>query len=250
MTSELQAVGASMRRVRLIEPPSQPNVGLGKTGGSGRGLGVKSGDGLIGAKSTASVSGRSAFADLLGELASRTSALTGAFNTSRPIGQRSPSLLSSADIAGVLESQPFDLEDNLRTAGNIPFADLITSAARRHRISPELVAAVIKAESGFDPMAQSLAGAKGLMQLMDGTASLLGVKDALDPAQNIEGGVKFLSSLLKRYAGDVRLALAAYNAGPGAVEQYGGIPPYEETRRYVSRVLNYWDQFSRTSVLS
>ena len=128
----------------------------------------------------------------------------------------------------------------------IPYADLIGSSARRHGVSPSLVAAVVKAESGFNPMAQSRAGAKGLMQLMDDTARSLGVSRVFDPAQNIEGGVRFLASLLTRFGGDPNLALAAYNAGAGAVEKYGGIPPYRETRDYVSRVLSYWREFERS----
>lgn len=132
--------------------------------------------------------------------------------------------------------------ESAKIAG-VPFADLIVSTAKRYGVSPSLVAAVVKAESEFNPLAQSGAGAKGLMQLMDGTARSLGVTNVFDPAQNVEGGIKYLDSLLKKYSGNVSLALAAYNAGPGAVDEFGGIPPYEETTAYVSRVLGYWRGF-------
>lgn len=128
---------------------------------------------------------------------------------------------------------------------DLPFSDVIESAARSARIDPALVAAVAHAESGFNPRAQSEAGAKGLMQLMDSTARGLGVQDSFDPAQNVKGGATFLAGLLKQFHGDVKLALAAYNAGPGAVQRYGGIPPYEETQRYVPKVLTFYEQYRR-----
>ncbi len=117
------------------------------------------------------------------------------------------------------------------------FDDMIRKAAQREGVDEKLVKAVVEAESGFNPRAVSKAGAKGLMQLMDGTARSLGVRDSFDPASNLAGGAKFLRSMLDRF-GSVPLALAAYNAGPGAVEKYGGIPPYQETRSYVERVLS------------
>jgi soluble lytic murein transglycosylase-like protein len=127
----------------------------------------------------------------------------------------------------------------------LPFQGLIESAARKYGVRPALLAAVVKQESNFNPAAKSGAGAKGLTQLMDATARGLGVTDAFDPAQSLDGGARFLGGLLKRFKGNESLALAAYNAGPGAVQKYGGIPPYQETQRYVPKVLGYATQFGR-----
>jgi soluble lytic murein transglycosylase-like protein len=120
------------------------------------------------------------------------------------------------------------------------FDTLIEAASKKYDVPSGLIRAVIKAESNYDPTSVSSAGAKGLMQLMDETAKLVGVEDSFDPAQNIDGGVAFLQYVLKRYGNNVELALAAYNAGPGAVDKYDGVPPYQETQIYVKRVIGYW----------
>ena len=114
---------------------------------------------------------------------------------------------------------------------------LASAAARRHGLDPELVLAVVGVESAFRPEAVSPKGAQGLMQLMPRTAASLGVEDAFDPAQNLDGGTRHLGALLALYGGDVERALAAYNAGEGAVARHGGIPPFKETREYVRKVL-------------
>jgi soluble lytic murein transglycosylase-like protein len=117
------------------------------------------------------------------------------------------------------------------------YESLIEEHASLNDVNPDLVRAVIQAESAFDPRARSVKGAMGLMQLMPATASELGVDDPYNPAQNIRGGVKYLKQLLDAYDGRVELALAAYNAGPGAVKKYGGtVPPYRETQDYVARI--------------
>jgi soluble lytic murein transglycosylase-like protein len=126
------------------------------------------------------------------------------------------------------------------SGSNSSFDEIIQETAKKHGVDPSLVRAVVQAESNFNPNAVSSAGAKGLMQLMPGTASSLGVRNSFDPEQNVEGGTKLLRSLLDRYDGNTSLALAAYNAGPGAVSKYGGIPPYKETQVYVNRVMSLW----------
>ena len=119
------------------------------------------------------------------------------------------------------------------------YESVVRAAAARHRVDPRLVEAVIRVESAFDPRAQSPKGARGLMQLMPRTAARLGVRDPFDAPSNIDGGVRHLRYLLDRYAEDVSLALAAYNAGEDAVNAHRGIPPYPETREYVERVLRW-----------
>jgi soluble lytic murein transglycosylase-like protein len=127
---------------------------------------------------------------------------------------------------------------------------IIANVSRQYNVETALVKAVIKAESGFQANAVSPKGARGLMQLMPGTAQMHGVRNIHEPFQNIVGGVQHLRMLLDRYSNNVVLALAAYNAGEGWVDQYGGIPPFEETRNYVHRVLQFRQDYLQQAIAS
>ncbi len=131
----------------------------------------------------------------------------------------------SAQTAKTVSQQPLDIDE------------LVASASGSYRLDPDLVNSVIRAESGFNVRAVSPKGAQGLMQLMPQTASRLGVENVFDPQANVEGGTRYLRELLERYNFDLIKALAAYNAGPERVEQYGGVPPYYETKAYVARIV-------------
>jgi soluble lytic murein transglycosylase len=137
----------------------------------------------------------------------------------------------------------------LKSRGRPPnvkkYEKIIHRASRRFGIAPSLIKAVIKAESDFDDMAVSHKGARGLMQLMPETADDLQVLNPFDPEENIFAGTRYLSLMLKRFKNDLKLALAAYNAGPTVVEAYRGLPPYNETRRYVKKVLHYYQSLGR-----
>lgn len=120
---------------------------------------------------------------------------------------------------------------------------LVSANAAAWQVDPALVKAIIANESAFNANATSRTGAQGLMQLEPDTAASLGVRDAYDPAQNISGGTRYIKGLLERFHGDMQLAVAAYNAGPGAVEKYGGVPPYAETQNYVGNVLSSYRKY-------
>jgi soluble lytic murein transglycosylase-like protein len=132
------------------------------------------------------------------------------------------------------------------TSGESEYESLIDQAASRNGLDPAILHGLIEQESGFNASATSSAGAAGLTQLMPGTASSLGVANPLDPAESIEGGARYLGQLMGQFGGNTEDALAAYNAGPGAVQQYGGVPPYSETQSYVSKVLANAEAFRQS----
>ena len=129
----------------------------------------------------------------------------------------------------------------------VDYMALISKMSKKYQVDDALIKAFIKVESDFNPMAISKAGAKGLMQLMPETAKDLGVEDVFNPEENVEGGVKYLRSLIFRFEDNLPLAIAAYHAGEGAVKKYNDIPPYDSTQKFVKRVLNYFEKYKKSS---
>jgi soluble lytic murein transglycosylase-like protein len=172
---------------------------------------------MIGGQVPAQPANTQAFASQL-QNATATAAITGTTPT------------ATAGTASLMSTGASELP------ADVPYGPQITAAAKKYGIDPALLAGLVKQESGFNPNAGSPAGARGLTQLMPGTAAGLGVTNVLDPEQSLDGGAKYLRAQLDAFGGDVARALAAYNAGPGAVKRYGGVPPYAETQNYVRAV--------------
>ncbi len=165
----------------------------------------------------------------------------------QPKGNPSGNLLDPAALRHFSGRCPVPLRhppENVGASQQVKIEATIHQAARKYDLPAALIKGIIRAESNFQVRAVSHAGARGLMQLMPATARELGVKDSFDIAQNIDGGCRYLRQMLDSFDGDVRLALAAYNAGPGAVIKYGGQVPYRETRQYVDRVLRFSRQMA------
>ncbi len=154
--------------------------------------------------------------------------------------------IAASDLSAIEPEDNFAaVPEAKQVALAIPYASLVHAAAEKNDLNEKLLAEVIAAESNFNPRAVSRKRARGLMQLMPQTAAHYAVGNAFDPAQNIDAGARYLKELLVRYRGNLRLVLAAYNAGPGAVERYGGVPPFAETQNYVRKITAQLGQFAK-----
>jgi soluble lytic murein transglycosylase-like protein len=170
------------------------------------------------------------------------------FNPQGTVSQAATTDSSSSEAASDTSAASASSSSSSSSSGTLSCSDELEGyfkeASETYNVDINLLKAIAKAESGFNPSATSSAGAMGIMQLMPSTASSLGISDAYDAHDNIMGGAKIISQNLKKYDGDVSLALAAYNAGSGNVDKYGGIPPFTETQNYVKKVLNYYENAS------
>jgi hypothetical protein len=199
-----------------------------------------------GSSSLPAQSADAGFASVLQAATAGSAMATDVAGTANVPGAAGSSVVASGDASGIVDSPGTTGSPELAdlpgqsagaTAGSGEYESLIDQAAARNGLDPAVLHGLIQQESGFDPSATSSAGASGLTQLMPGTAASLGVANPLNPAESIEGGARYLGQLTAEFDGNTEDALAAYNAGPGAVEQYGGVPPYAETQSYVSKVL-------------
>jgi soluble lytic murein transglycosylase-like protein len=170
------------------------------------------------------------------EIQARVASLQG--TPAQPATSFASTLASAQQVPGQQTSSiSVSAASGTTSGGTTDFESEINAAATSNGVDPALLKGLVQQESGFDPNARSGAGAVGLTQLMPGTAAALGVTDPTDPVQSLQAGARYLREQLDRFGGDEHLALAAYNAGPGAVAKYGGVPPYAETQGYVNKVL-------------
>lgn len=181
----------------------------------------------------------------ISELQSRIATLQASQNTSALTASHLSGPIGSSGQTGLQPLRPFGPGLTVQGPGAPPeLKSSIHKAAQDNGVDPSLFEALVGVESSYNPRTTSKAGAMGLAQLMPGTAKMLGVADPYNPEQNLMGGARYLAQMLKKF-GDVPMALAAYNAGPGAIQRYGGIPPFSETRRYIEKVMTRMSQIAQ-----